>query len=195
MKRFGLLILVAAIAAGGVVYTVRHVPSSSRAAVTALLPRTTVAFVHVPDFNRVRDDWHQTDIYKLSQEPAVRDFLSRPFSKLPQRDATTQSVADIERLSVKDAFLAVASIENNEPHLVGGFRFRGTESDAEKVIARWRSQIVRDTSAHETVQYEQHKIDIVGAAPNQIATVYDGQWFLASNDLPELKTVLDRVDG
>ncbi|MEY2556390.1 MAG: hypothetical protein QOF93_1534, partial [Verrucomicrobiota bacterium] len=36
---------------------------------------------------------------------------------------------------------------------------------------------------------------IVGAAPNQVATVYDGQWFFASNDLAELKAVLDRADG
>src|SRR5262249_12541677 len=40
-----------------------------------------------------------------------------------------------------------------------------------------------------------HKIDIAGAAPNQIATVYDGDWFFASNDLVELKAVLDRADG
>lgn len=195
MKRLGILILLAAVVAGGVVYTVRHAQSASHAAVTALLPRTTIAFVHLPDFNRSRDDWHRTDIYKISQEPAVREFLNRPLSKVPQRDATSQTIADIEKLSAKDAFLAVTSIENNEPHLVGGFRFRGSESDAEKVITRWRSELVRDSAQHETVDYEQHKIDIAGAAPNQIATVYDGQWFFASNDLAELKTVLDRADG
>jgi len=79
--------------------------------------------------------------------------------------------------------------------LAGGFRFRGSQSNAEEIIGKWRSQIVRDASAHESVDYEQHKIDIVGAAPNQIATVYDGQWLFASNDLAELKAVLDRADG
>src|SRR5439155_16392229 len=57
------------------------------------------------------------------------------------------------------------------------------------------SNIVRNASVTESVQYEQQKIDIVGAAPNQVATVYDGQWFFASNDLSELKAVLDRADG
>ena len=75
MRRFAFLILIAAVAAGGIVYTVHHSQSVSNAAVTALLPRSTIAFVHLPDFNRTRDDWHQTDIYKLSQEPATRDFL------------------------------------------------------------------------------------------------------------------------
>src|SRR6202011_371854 len=195
MKRLGLLILIAAIAAGGIVYTVRRPGSASPANVSALLPRETVALVHVPDFNRSRDEWHQTDIYKLYQEPAVREFLNRPLSRVPQRDSTSQTLADIEQLSPRDAFVAVTSIENNNPHIAGGFRFRGSQSNAEKIIDQWRSQLVRDASVHETIDYEQHKIDIVGTAPNQIASVYDGQWFFVSNDLVELKAILDRVDG
>jgi len=195
MKRVCLLIALAAVAAGGVVYTVRHVQATSNAAVTALLPRNTVALIHLPDFNRSRDDWHQTDIYKLYEEPAVREFLNRPLSKVPQRNTTSQTLPDLEKLSPKDAFLAVTSIEENNPHFIGGFRFHGSQSDADRVIDKWRSQLVRDASAHETVDYQQHKIDIVGVDPNQIATVYDGQWFFASNDFSELKTVLDRADG
>jgi hypothetical protein len=195
MKRFGLLIALAAVAAGGVIYTVHRAQNTSNAAVTALLPRGTVALVHLPDFNRSRDDWHQTDIYKLYQEPAVREFLRKPLSRIPQRDTTSQTLGDLEKLSPKDAFLAVTSIENNNPHFAGGFRFHGSQSDADKIIEKWRSQIVRDASAHESLDYQQHKIDIVGTAPNQIATVYDGQWFFASNDLAELKTMLDRADG
>ncbi|HST29824.1 MAG TPA: hypothetical protein VLK27_03175 [Chthoniobacterales bacterium] len=195
MKRLGLLIALAAVAAGGLVYTVRHSQSASNTAVAALLPRGTVALVHLPDFNSSRDDWHQTDIYKLYQEPTVRDFLNRPLSKVSQRDATSQTLGDIEKLSPKDAFVAVTSIEDNNPHFVGGFRFRGSEAEADKVISKWRSQVVRDASAHENVDYQQHKIDITGGAPDQIATVYDGQWFFASNDLAELRAVLDRADG
>ncbi len=195
MKRLGLLIALAAVAAGGVVYTVRHSQSTSNAAVTALLPRGTVALVHLPDFNRSREDWHQTDLYKLYQEPAVQDFLRKPLSRVPQRDTTSQTLGDFGKLAPKDAFLAVTSIENNNPHFVGGFRFHGSQSDADKIIDKWRSKIVPDASARESLDYQQHKIEIAGAAPNQIATVYDGQWFFASNDLAELKTMLDRADG
>jgi hypothetical protein len=194
MKRLGFLILLAAVAAGGVVYTVRHAQTPSHTNVTVLLPRTTVGFVHLPDFNRSREDWRQTDIYKLYQESAVQDFLNRPLSKLPQRDAAAETASEFERLGPKDAFVAVTSIEDNSPHFAGGFRFHGSEADAEKIVGKWRAQIVRNASSHETVDYEAHKIDIVGAPPNQIATVYDGQWFFASNDLAELKAILDRID-
>lgn len=194
MKRFAVVILTAAVAAGGIFYGLRQT-QATHTAVAALLPHGTVALVSLPDFNRTRDEWHQTDIYKLYDEPAVREFLNKPLSRVPQHDATSQTLDEIEQLTPKDAFVAVTSIENNNPHFAGGFRFRGNQSDTEKIIERWRSQLVRDASVHETVDYEQHKIDIVGAAPNQIASVYDGQWFFASNDLAELKAVLDRADG
>ena len=195
MKRLVLMVLIAALAAVGILYGLRRADRTPHAAVTALLPRGTIALAHFPDFHRTRDEWHQSDLYKLYQEPAVQDFLNKPLSRVPQSDTVSETVSDIEQLDLKDAFIAVTSIDNAEPHFAGGFRFHGSQSEAEKIVGRWRSQIVRDASAHESQDYEQHKIDIVGAAPNQIATVYDGQWLFASNDLAELKAVLDRADG
>jgi hypothetical protein len=179
MKRFGLLILVAAIAAGGIVYTVRQSGSAATVDISALLPRETVALVHLSDFNRSRDEWRQTDIYKLSQEPAVREFLNKPLSRVPQRDSTSQTLSEIEQLSPRDAFVAVTSIENNNPHIAGGFRFRGSQSNAEKIIERWRSQLVHDASVHETIDYEQHKIDIAGAAQTKLPRFTTGNGFLS----------------
>src|SRR6202045_444977 len=195
MRRLVLLVLIAALAAVGILYGLRRAERTPHATVTALLPRGTIALAHFPDFKRTRDEWHRCDIYKLYQEPAVQDFLNKPLSRVPQRATVADTAAEIERLDLKDAFVAVTSIENKNPHFVGGFRFRGSQSNAEEIIGKWRSQIVRDASAHESVDYVQHKIDILGAAPNQVATVYDDQWFLASNDLAELKAMLDRVDG
>jgi hypothetical protein len=195
MRRFALLVLIAALAAVGILYGLRRAERTPHATVTALLPRGTIGLAHFPDFNHTRDEWHGSDIYKLYQELAVQDFLNKPLSKIPQRATASDTAGDIERLDLKDFFVAVTSIENNNPHFMGGFRFRGSHADAEKIIDKWRSQIVRDAAVHESLDYEQHKIDIAGAAPNQVATVYDGQWFFASNDLAELKAMLDRADG
>src|SRR5437667_7615004 len=195
MKRFVLLVVIAALAAIGILYGLRRADRTPHATVTALLPRGTILLGHVPDFNRTRSEWHQSDLYKLYHEPAVQDFLSKPLSKVAQPDTAANTVNEIAQLDPKDAFLAVTSIEDNNPHVAGGFHFRGTQSEADKIVGKWRSKTVRNASVTESVQYEQHKIDIVGAAPNQVATVYDGQWFFASNDLSELKAVLDRADG
>src|SRR5438552_11689859 len=144
MKRLGLLVVIAALAAVGILYGLRRAQITPHAAVTALLPRGTIALAHVPDFKRTRDDWHQSDLYKLYQEPAVQDFLNRPLSKIPQQDTASETAADLERLGIQDAFVAVTSIENNNPHLIGGFQFRGGQSDADKFIANWRSHLVHD---------------------------------------------------
>jgi hypothetical protein len=45
------------------------------------------------------------------------------------------------------------------------------------------------------VEYQQHQIQTVTSKGQTIATVYDGNWFLAANDAAELKVILDRVDG
>src|SRR5436309_3817492 len=195
MKRLAVIVVIAALAAVVILYGLRRAERTPHATVTALLPRGTILLGHVPDFNRTRSEWHQSDLYKLYHEPAVQDFLNKPLSKVAQPDTAAETVNEIARLDPKDAFLAVTSIEDNNPHLAGGFHVRGSQSEAEKIIGKWRSKIVRNASVTESVQYEQQKIDIVGAAPNQIATVYDGQWFFASNDLAELKAVLDRADG
>ena len=46
-----------------------------------------------------------------------------------------------------------------------------------------------------TVTYEKHRIDVASHDAVTVATVYDADWFFAANDLPALKTLLDRADG
>jgi len=194
MKRLVLVILIAGVAAGGIWYGLKQARQTVPAVITSLLPRSTVFLVHLPSFNQTRDDWHSSDLYQLYREPAVQDFLGKPLSQLPRHDDASQIFSEVEQLDPRDGFVAVTSIENNNPRFAGGFRFRGNQADADKIVNRWRSLLVRDPSVHETVQYENHNIEIVGAAPNQIATVYDGNWFFISNDLAELKAILDRAD-
>jgi hypothetical protein len=149
------------------------------------------------DFNRTRDQWHQSDLYQLYSEPAVQDFLRKPLTNLPKRDAASQTLREIEQLDPKNAFFALTSIDNNSPKLVGGFRFRGSIADAERVIGKWRSTfLVKNPDAkREKLQYERHEIELVTAATFTLATTYDRPWFFAATDLTELKALLDRADG
>src|SRR5438105_7099391 len=151
MRRLGFLVIIAALAAVGIMYGLRRAERTPHATVTALLPRGTIALAHFPDFNRTRDEWHQSDLYKLYQEPAVQDFLNKPLSRVPQRATAADSVSEIERLDPNDAFVAVTSIENNNPHFAVGFRFHGSQAKAEQIIGKWWSQIVRDALSHDTV--------------------------------------------
>ena len=199
MKRIPLLIIALAVAAFAGWYYWKVSLQLSGAPVSALLPRETIFLAHLPDFNRTRDDWRHCDIYQLYREPAVQDFL-RPalagLSKLPKTNAASQTLQEIEQLDPKHAFLALTSIENNNPRFVGGFRFGGSQEEAERLINRWRSTFLEQTPSakREKLQYQRHEIELVTAAPFTLATTYDRPWFFAATDLTELKALLDRAD-
>jgi Protein of unknown function (DUF3352) len=196
MRKLFWLLLIALIAAAAIWYGLRVAEKNATMAITSLLPGDTLLVVHLSDFNRTRDQWHQTDIYKIRQEPEVRDFLEKPLSKIPKSGTTSQNLAEFESLEPKDIFFAVTSWTNGLK-LAGGFRFKGKADDAEKILGNWRAKLRAKSSdaKSEVVEYEQHRIQTVTAKGQVLATVYDGSWFLAANDVAELKVILDRIDG
>src|SRR5437764_523926 len=197
MRRILFLVLAGVAVAVAMWYAWRISQKTSSEPVSMLLPRETIFLVHLPDFGRARDQWHHSDLYLLSREPAVQDFLRKPLSKVPKKDAASQTLRDFEKLGPRDAFLALTSIDNNNPKFAGGFRFRGGPEEAERVIGKWRSTFLEKNPAakREKLQYEHHEIEMVAATPFTLATAYDRPWFFAATDLTELKAILDRADG
>src|ERR1043166_8786806 len=197
MKRILSLALVLVAVSAVAWFVIRSSGVISVAPIAALLPRETVFFVHAPDFNRTREQWHQLDIYQLFNEPAVQEFLRKPMTRLPRKEAASQTLQDVEQLDPRDAFFALTFIDRNSLRFAGGFRFRGSEGDAEKVIAKWRAKLFENnsTAKRETVEYEKHKIDTVSVPPFTFTSVYAGHWFFVANDVSELKRLLDRADN
>ena len=193
-----LLILVTVIIVGLAVGLGLRSSHKTSSAVTALLPRETVAFVHVPDLERTRDDWHRSDIYQLYREPSVQDFLRKPLSLAPGRSTVSRTTSELERLDPKDLFFAVTSAEKDQPNIVTGFRFKGSQEDAEKIIGGWRQKLLGThggATGPETLDYQQHKILVYRVAATTICTVYADHWFFAANNVEELKAAVDRADG
>ena len=197
MRRILLLVIAGAAVAVAIWYAWRISQETSSRPVSVFLPRGTIFLAHLPDFNRTRDQWHHSDLYLLCREPAVQDFLRKPLSKLPKKDAASQTLRDFEQLGPRDAFFALTSMDNNNPKFAGGFRFQGSPEDAERVIGKWRSNFLEKNlgAKREKLQYEHHEIEMVTATPFTLATAYDRPWFFAATDLAELKAILDRADG
>ena len=197
MRRILFLVIAGVAVAVAMWYAWRISQKTSSEPVSMLLPRETIFLVHLPDFGRTRDQWHHSDLYLLSREPAVQDFLRKPLSKLPKKGAASQTLRDFEQLDPKDAFFALTSIDNNNPKFAGGFHFRGSPEDAERVIGKWRSNFLEKNpgAKREKLQYEHHDIEMIAATPFTLAAAYDRPWFFAATDLVELKTILDRADG
>jgi hypothetical protein len=196
MKRILLLLTALAVAAFAAGYYWNLSRKISSAPVAALLPRETIFVAQMPDFKRAYDEWQHCDIYQLYREPAVQDFLRKPLSNVPKSDPVSQTLREIEQLAPKNAFIALTSMENNNPKAVGGFRFRGSQEEAERIIGRWRSALIGQNSNlnAEKVQYQRYEIEVTKAVPFSVATVYDSPWFFTATDVRELETLLDRAD-
>jgi hypothetical protein len=197
MRRFQLLVMLAALAAAVIWYSFYRARHTSSASVAVLLPKETLAFVHLPDFTRARADLHRTDLYQIWQEPAVQDFLQKPRGKIPTNGTVSQTVKELETLDMKDAFVALVTVENSAWKIVGGFRFKGNPGDAEVMVANWRTKLLGSEKdfKHETEDYQGHQIQTDSAGIVNLSTVRTGQWFFVANDREQLKPLLDRVDG
>jgi hypothetical protein len=197
MRKFQLLILAAAVAAGAIWWGFYRMHHTSSRAVAALLPRDTLALAHVPDFNRSRNQWHRTDLYQLWQEPSVQEFLAKPRSKVPTEGRVGRTVDEISTLEMKDAFFAVLSIESSAWKWDGGFRCTGDTDKAAKLVEEWRVRILGGApdEKHETIEYQGRQIHNDSAGVIQVWTVWAGPWFFFANNLENLKTLVDRADG
>lgn len=197
MKRFQLVVLISAIAAGAIWWGFYRTHHTSSLAVASLLPKETLAVVHLPDFSRSRADWHRTDLYQLWKEPAVQDFLAKPRAQVPTQGRIGHTVEEIDSIQMKDAFLAVVAIEFSAWKWVGGFRSTGDAEKAEKTVESWRAQLLGEGSdvKHDVADHQGHQIRIDSAGLLNLATVRSGQWFFFANDVERLKVLLDRVEG
>ncbi len=196
MKRILFLLIALAVAAFAGWYYWQFSQRLSSAPVAALLPRETIFVAQIPDFNRARDEWQHCDIYQLYREPAVQDFLRKPLGNAPKTDAVSQTLLEIEQLAPKNAFVALTSIDNNNPKIVGGFRFRGSQEEAERIIGKWRSMLMGQNSSlkREKVQYQGHEIEATKTGSFSIATAYDPPWFFVATDAADVQALLDRAD-
>ena len=197
MRRFQLLVMLAAFAAAVIWYSFYRARHTSSASVALLLPKETLAFVHLPDFAQARADLHRTDLYQIWEEPAVQDFLQKPRGKIPTNGAVGRTVEELENLGLKDAFVALVAVENSAWKIVGGFRFKGSPENAEAMVANWRAKLLGSGAdlKRETLDYQGHQIQTESAGIVTLSTVRSGQWFFVANDLEKLKPILDRADG
>ncbi|MEO8044370.1 MAG: hypothetical protein ABI674_05640, partial [Spartobacteria bacterium] len=196
MKKLVAVLVIALVAAATVWIALRVQLSKRLAPVPALLPQTTLILVEAPDLKKTRADWHESDLYKLWREPAVQEFLQKPLGRLLADRGGRRKLEEFFALGPKNSFVALTSLEKNEPKLIGGFHFDVAPDKAREFIGQREAELLAKTPSakHETIVYEQHKIETLTVARFVFASVYDNQWYFASNDIALLKSLLDRVD-
>ncbi|MEO5754290.1 MAG: hypothetical protein ABIR38_06250 [Chthoniobacterales bacterium] len=196
MKKL-IAVLVIALVAAAAVWVVLRIQLAKRvAAVPELLPTSTLVLLEVPDFEKARADWHESDLYKIWREPAVQELLQKPLAQLPKDRGGRRILEEFLQLGPTHGFIALASLERNEPKLIGGFRFAGSQEKARQFISQRETQLMAQTrnARRETIDYEQTRIETVQVSHFVFASAYENQWYFASNDVAALKLLLDRVN-
>lgn len=199
MKRILFLLIALAVAAFGGWYYWQFSQRISSSPVSMLLPRDAIFVAQIPDFNRAQDEWQHCDIYQLYREPAVQDFLRPARAGLGNASKTyaiSQILLEIEQLAPTNAFVALTSIDNNNPRVVGGFHFRGTQEEAERIIDKWRSRLMGQNSSpqREKQQYQGHEIEATKTGSFTVVTACDPPWFFVATDVGDMQSLLDRAD-
>lgn len=195
MKRFLLVILIAAVAAVAAYFIARQHPSAVPSTIANLLPTDTALFIHIPDVEKNRDAWQRTDLYQLYREPAVQDFLKKPKSKLPEKGPLKDAWVDSAALRIRNGFVATNSFDSLR--LIGGFEFRCDGKQAEAIRERWVTRLLTKLPGAQrtSADYEKHHLDIISSGQSTVASTIVGHQFLGAATVEDLKALLDRVDG
>ena len=196
MKKLLAVIVLALVVATAVWIFLRVQLANRLAAVPELLPATTLLVVQVPDFKRTREQWHRSDLYQIWREPAVQGWLRDSLARLPKHSGGRQTLGDFLQLGPTHSFVALTSLENNEPKMIGGFHFDRSPEEVRTFVDQRKAEWLPKFGAakRETTVYEQHSIETISVSHFIFASVYDNHWFFVANDLAALKALLDRVD-
>ncbi len=196
MKKFFGVLLAALVIAIGLWVALRVEQAHRQLTVAELLPKTTLLLAHAPDLGKTRQEWRASDLYAIWQEPTVQAWLQKPLAQFARNHRGRQTLEDFLQLGPQHCFLALTSLENNEPKLIGGFHFEKSAAEVRGFIEErekpWLAKF--GTIARETVTYQEHQIETIRSGRFVLASVYDRNWFFVANNLASLQLLLDRAD-
>ena len=154
----------------------------------------------LPDPGQTAANWKTTDLYKIWTEPEVQAFLAKPLARIPPDQQRTDFLAQVTALAAEQISSSRSpplDEKSNEPHLVGGFQFKGTSAEVDHLIAPakdgWRQKYPAGKA--DLINYQGHSLETFDTGDGTtIASAYLGDWYLLANDVALLKTTIDRVD-
>jgi len=185
------VIVLVAIAAVAFMYfkkaVIHHVPA------TDLAPAETIFFVHLPDLPRTAERWPKTALAQIGEEPEVKAFLAKPRANAPQMKLWEQKFAQLERVAPGEAFIAVTSIEGNQPRFIAGFSFIGRKTEVQALLAEPREEFKRNWPAgkSDVVMQGATEIETFTYQDTTIGEAFRGGWYFVANDLDLLRQTVD----
>lgn len=195
-KAIGFLIVAALIVAAIVLLTRRpDTPAGSRAA-ASLVGADTVVLLELPDIRGSADRWNGTALAAIAREPEVAAFLERPLEALRGTFDTGSWFGPLAEVDATNAFLAVGSLGQPMPTVLGGFRFRGDPEAVGRALGPAREVLLREfpEGRADLIRIAGHPVEIYAADQWEILQAVVDGWCLVSNDRDLLAGALGRLE-
>ena len=168
-------------------------PSGSFSAAT-LLPPETIVMIEAPDLKTSAERWQKTAIFRIANEPEVQTFFQRPLAAM-RNTVLEDTLRRLHQVSLDQGFVAMTSIEDNNPVILMGIRYSGSREELQGLVARAKAQAqtVNPTGKLDLIQHGPYEIESFTYEKTTVAGVYAGQWYFISNQVDLLKATLDRL--
>lgn len=163
----------------------------------SLLPDQTVAFVSLTDIPRSKLRWPNTSLALIRTEPEVSAFLEKPLQYINKAGAMTEAKAMIDKLDLRQVFIAAVSVSAKESSILIGFQFNGGKAAHDEAVKRLRHELAAGGPDSEIMREPYENTEITGSMHHG-TTLYSatsGNWGFLSNSLPLVKETLDRAAG
>ena len=160
---------------------------------TELAPAETIFFAHFPDLRRTAERWPKTALAQIGAEPEVKAFLAKPRASAPQMKLWDQQLAQLEHVEPGEAFLAVTSIEGNQPRFIAGFSYAGRKADVDALLAQPRADMKQNWPAGkaDVTMQGRTEIETFTYQDTTIGEAFCQDWYLVSNDMELLRHTID----
>lgn len=162
-----------------------------------LLPADTVALVSLPDLPRTWMRWPKTTLSQIGAELEIKAFLEKPLQYLSKNRGGDEAADLLLQLKPGRVFAATLSASGKEAAMVIGFQYWGGRDSYDTAVARLRQEIAAGKATQEAGKENYQGTEITSSTENGISifSATQGRWGFLSNDLPALKTILDRATG
>ena len=160
---------------------------------TDLAPAETIFFAHFPDLRRTAERWPKTALAQIGAEPEMQAFLAKPKANAPQMKLWDQKLAQIEHVEPGEAFIAVTSIEGNQPRFIAGLSFGGRKADMDALLAGPRTELKKNwpSGKSDITTQGRTEIETFTYQDTVVGEAYCQDWYFVSNDMDLLRHTID----
>lgn len=162
-----------------------------------LAPGDALIFLSLPDPKRSIAAWKGSSLYKIWQEPEVREFFGKSVSQIPPiPEEATQILGKVDALEARNLFVAITSFDQRKPGVVMGFTFTGGRPALDPILEKAVAGIRKSEpdGKPSVVTYGTRSIETFEGRKNTIALCVADKWCFVGSSIDAVKGLLDRLD-